>query len=679
MDRKNYLEWQEALLRLPEQIFFDLLRLYLGDIKTPFNKQRLAEQLSGFLSKPHIRHTIISSLTEQDILILTGIHFLAVPSKNALLHFFSDWLSVSPQLFNLEERLLIYQVQSGNEAEKRIYKINPLLYDVILPLLHKNLLFLPEQGSGLCKTMTASDDTLLAGLYCFFNHTTDVLRKDGSFKQKAAKLLEDIFPLFAAGSCGSAAAYIRIVCLGLQNIGLLLHHDSALVPQEDRWIEFFKLNPFDRKMYIAAGVCGKVRREILIQRANLFSYFLSSLDPAAVYTSGALSRLYYFVQQQFCRKHHLHTSFFAFDYTENKETEPVIAIAQQLRFLQPAGMQHWQINTEVFSQTVLEQNIIISPAFEVTVLPYTSFAHLFPVLSCCMPRSIQETGIFEITRTACAHCFEKNSTAQILLEALQAAILHELPQNIVVSITEWYTHYTALGLYHGFILAVSPEKRGIFTQNAALHSMIYKELADGIYLIKDMEAEDIRKIIQDAGCEVTQYTKKNLQPYTPTPFKTIEQRSMIGTDGDTALHTIRQQTAEYPYAEHQHRLEDMLEQSAFSADDKRILREKIRKKLIICEEQLSKTSLAGKIHEVSGLDFLGKIHLAERAIADHNLLEIYFDESSTPSVIGGLPIRIEKTAQDAVLFLQTQQDRIYEKIPIGRIMRMIMIKESLFF
>lgn len=36
MDRKAYLEWQEALLRLPDQIFFDLLRLYLGDIKTPF-------------------------------------------------------------------------------------------------------------------------------------------------------------------------------------------------------------------------------------------------------------------------------------------------------------------------------------------------------------------------------------------------------------------------------------------------------------------------------------------------------------------------------------------------------------------------------------------------------------------------------------------------------------------
>lgn len=675
MDRKAYLEWQEALLRLPDQIFFDLLRLYLGDIKTPFNKQRLAEQLSGFLSKPRIQQTIIGSLTEQDILILTGILFLTVPSKNALLHFFSDELAVAPQLFNLEERLLIYQVQSSTDAGIRIYKINPLLYDAVLPLLNQNTLFLPEQGAGLCKTMTTADDMLLAGVYCFFSHTTDVLKKDGSFKQKAAKALDEIFPSFGTDS---AAVWVRFVCTGLQNIGLLLQNESDLVPQEGRWIEFFKLPSFDRKMYIAAGVCGKVRREVLIQRAKLFSCFLSSLDPAARYTLGALSRLYYFVQQQLCRKNHTHTSYLAFDCTDRSLNELVITVAQQLGFLQPVGSDCWQINTEVFSEEALEQNVIISPSFEVTVLPHTSFTHLFPALSCCEPRSMQETGIFEITRTACAHCFEKNSTAQLLLEALKTAVAHELPQNIIVSITEWYTHYTAIGLYHGFILAVSPEKRTIFTKNTALYSMVYKELAEGLYLMKDTDPAVIRKMLQDAGCEVTWYTKEHLQLYTPIPFKTIGQNSILRCSAESAVHKAGSGADELSYAEHQHRLEALLENLAFSAEDKRILHEKIRKKLIICEEQLSKTSLAGEIHEVSGLDFLGKIHLAEQAIAEHNLLEIYFDESSKSPMIGGLPIRIEKTAQDAVLLLQTQQAGIYEKIPIGRIMRMIMIKESLF-
>jgi len=51
MKMNGYKDWKEAMLRLPERTFFVLMRLYLGEIKTPFNKQRLVESLGGFLSK----------------------------------------------------------------------------------------------------------------------------------------------------------------------------------------------------------------------------------------------------------------------------------------------------------------------------------------------------------------------------------------------------------------------------------------------------------------------------------------------------------------------------------------------------------------------------------------------------------------------------------------------------
>ncbi len=48
MNPKDVAEWRENIIKLPDHHFFDLIQLYLGKIKTPFNKQRLAEQLSAF-------------------------------------------------------------------------------------------------------------------------------------------------------------------------------------------------------------------------------------------------------------------------------------------------------------------------------------------------------------------------------------------------------------------------------------------------------------------------------------------------------------------------------------------------------------------------------------------------------------------------------------------------------
>ena len=62
MNPEAVVEWREALVRLTDQHFFDLMRMYLGVIKTPFNKQRLIEELSSFLRRKENRDRILSLL-----------------------------------------------------------------------------------------------------------------------------------------------------------------------------------------------------------------------------------------------------------------------------------------------------------------------------------------------------------------------------------------------------------------------------------------------------------------------------------------------------------------------------------------------------------------------------------------------------------------------------------------
>ena len=127
MKISGYQDWQEAMLQLPERTFFLLMRLYLGEIKTPFNKQRLVESLGSFLSKAETQQTMIGGLDRLDLLILTAVHTLPLPNRGALLIFLSSETMLQTRLANLEERLILYRNSYTDDYDRVInnYSINP--------------------------------------------------------------------------------------------------------------------------------------------------------------------------------------------------------------------------------------------------------------------------------------------------------------------------------------------------------------------------------------------------------------------------------------------------------------------------------------------------------------------------------------------------------------------------
>ena len=64
------------------------MRLYLGEIKTPYNKQRLVSQLASFIRRPENLQSILDLLDDFDIKILTAIDMIHYPSQQVLFDFF---------------------------------------------------------------------------------------------------------------------------------------------------------------------------------------------------------------------------------------------------------------------------------------------------------------------------------------------------------------------------------------------------------------------------------------------------------------------------------------------------------------------------------------------------------------------------------------------------------------
>ena len=662
------------MLYLPERTFFLLMRLYLGEIKTPFNKQRLVESLGGFLSKAETQRTMIESLDRLDLLILTAVDMLPLTNRSVLLIFLSSEPALQTRLTNLEERLILYRNSYTDDYDRVInnYRINPFLYKAVEPLLDAHSLFLPQQKAEPQSGTMFCDDIVLAGFYTFFLKETDVLKMNGAFKARAEKQLKAIFQ-----DAETDTGCFKTLCTGLQNLGLLIREEERLIPQQGRWGELFKQKPFDRKMYIVAAVYGHARRESMQKRAQFFSDFLTSLDPRGLYDDIVLKRFFDFLFLRLHVETNGDTSIFPDMMVEDELR--MIDTLKALKFLLPVG-KYWQLNTASFNQEATAQPLIVAPSFEITMLPFTALDRIFPVLGCLEPVSILTTGRFTITRTACLRCFEQCSTDKALIALLDEASGGTLPQNIKVSISEWYLQCTAVGLYYGFVITVAEDKRKFFQQNAVLQDIIYKELADGVYLIKQMDVDSVRTMIKSAGLDVTFYTTDSTGRYTAAGFSSIEHRhsALDGFDKKTKKRHIAQCEQEKDYCEHIRELQDIVDTMPIDQYNKQSLKEKITKKLIITKEQLYGAPADNEAREVSGLDFLGKIHLAETAIADNSRLEVSIDGVSGRRTIMGIPIAIEKMEHDAVLVIQEDDMQYKEKISIAGIIKMRAFRGSFF-
>ena len=140
---QRIIHWRESIMTLPDEQFFELIRIYLGEIQTPFNKQNLIEQLSSIFRKQEIKENILGLLSPFDLKVLTVLSLIEKATQQKIIDFFSQEYKLSEiytELLNLNERMIIYYFRDS-DSEKKIIRINPLLEDSILPYLDATCLF----------------------------------------------------------------------------------------------------------------------------------------------------------------------------------------------------------------------------------------------------------------------------------------------------------------------------------------------------------------------------------------------------------------------------------------------------------------------------------------------------------------------------------------------------------
>ena len=739
--QRTIAEWKSAMLTLPDGPFFDLMRSYLGDIRTPFNKQRLIDELSGFLGRKEIQDTVLSFLDATDKRMIAAIECLEEPAADELSEFFEGELSFAELhavLLNLEERLILFKFD--DEGRRRL-ALNPALKAVLDPFASDiSILFpsfpLPVEPEPPAPVYTpvsthALDDLFLAAVVAFLYRRSDLYKVTGEYRKKAS---DDMALVFPPDSFTVSAGVLRA-------LGVVANEGEKTRVDPARLEALASLEGADRAFYIAAGACGgelgggqRVPRERLAAWARMFRELVVLIDPGRLYPSTTILKLLTIAEHASRphrrrrwgpddRKHDLFSG-----------ADPALFRAACLRALVIAGILHEatptadaevKIDAPAVANADAESTVIPAPgtpaqtklyylhvrspepaappspdrpalvldsAFGVTVSPEISFRD---ALELGRFLDLRETGRvirFELTRESAVRGFNGGISPETMLKTIDTLSGRAIPQNIRWSIGDWHTRYSSVGIYQGIVLTVAEERRFIL-ETEPLAGMIERELAPGVYLLKIDSEEEAARALAKAGVDIIAFPGKkeardpqklleeeehHFTFYTPvsqaTPRTEILAPLLVLPQAAPATTLVPSSAAERLDA-----LRAALAAKPLPKDQRDELAARLERRVVLAPTQLVGAAVRYEKLEAKGLDYVGKVRVAEQAIAIGSFVEMFWrGPKGEPNRALGAPIALEKNGGEVELVVDPAPRGERIKVAVGKISLIRRIKRSIF-
>lgn len=675
MNANHVTQWMEAIIMLSDDRFFDLMRLYLGEIKTPFNKQNLVKKLGAFLHKDTVKEQIQATLSNDDVLVLTVISTGQYITKPILNTFFST-MYTSDELYahlaNLEERLIVYKIKNFDNVY--CYRMNPYLVDSLEDILQPAHLIIPKKTSTVTAQPLLLTDIMLAGLYTFFFNFSDIFKINGEVKKRYALSLNAIFPVFA----DNMSKFFLLVD-ALKAFKLLNESEGTITLNNEYWNSIFELTVIERRLCLLLALFIPIDSDSLPYYVQHFLEFLKGLEPNAFYDKKQLSRFLYLLYKSYADSSAVDNHDFLFSLIDEKSTNNVIDVACMLGcFVEKDGLA--AINPQFFEDHInQEAGLLLDASFGVNMLENTHVGQLLPILPVFFPVSIDSTARFEVTRNSCLKYFELYPDSDMLIRMLQENSIHEVPNNILVTIRDWHTKFSEVKVYHGYTVFIKDAKKAVIEQNEEIQRLIEYTIDTGIYLINEKNIGRFSHALKQSGLDfLLQQPRPELAPVKKIPLlarcintNTPDMKTFVPRMKEEAKN--RKQY----FITHTAELTEKLAKMPYDAEQKKVITALIKKRIILFPEQLDKITIRLGTYEASGMDFLGKIRLIESALADNHMLEISMPAKKTDKPFLATPISLEKVVNDARLTIKHEDDRM-QIVSVAQISHIKLMKISLF-
>jgi hypothetical protein len=702
-------EWKSALMILRDGVFFDLLRSVFGNIRTPFNKQRLLAELSAFLSREEIKRNISIYIDRTDAKLIAAVAALGQPGPADLGDFFNgeiDREDLRDLLVNLEERFILFRFQGkrlrrteqGEEREDPVscLALNPVLEPVLAPFAAAWPLVFPSvsvtslPGTGDAGPETSRpplNDRLLAALASFARAEGNLFKASGyegqaGVRDRAANMVLRK-KVREAGARIFPGLDLEALMGGLYCLGLLNGDGKESGVNEEKLADFQELSPRDRLVYCAAGICRRMEapspdalsphlsRNRVRFLVSLIHRFLGILNPSRAYPRTTLRR---------------YAETLLREESQAPGQEPLPVFDNLLAGMEIAGLlrrvsDYWLAEPGPAAEAPGSPPDDAAPAlamdasFSFVIYPGIAFADALELASFTLVREAGTVVRFELNRESAIRGFDRGMGAEEMGKLLTRLSGNRLQDTLLWTLGDWEKRYGEVSLYEGIVLSLSPE-RSYLAEVEPVASLVRRVLAPGVFLLSaqgyfgqgiDAAMEALRKAGVDIIARHGDTAPRKGGPASPyhspafPPPRTLAGRRQgkeePGTDwpeisrmdtGEGETVKISSGDAEALKDQFRTALGKLSRLSRMERDE---LSARIDRRLVLSESQLSGVSLRYEKLEARGLDYVGKAMIAKQAIASRSLVELSWPGGSE-SRIFGIPLALEKQKLESVLVLE---------------------------
>lgn len=679
--KSNVEEWVEYISSLSDAKFFDIMRLYLGEIQTPYNKQRLIEQLAGFIRNETNAKNIISLIDDFDIKVITALSFIPNATEETLIEFFAEeytMVEIYGEISNLITRLIVFE-QKEPYSEKKYLRINPLLWNQLEKYIKLSNIVKPgEILSPNIDDIFSINPNFILSFISFINFKGCSCKADGEIKKNDLNKIGTIF--------SGKVKTIQLLLKAFINLNLVVEGEKSLQIDKERCELFASLENKYQYSLICAASCSRFSRDGLKKEAQLFLDTICSISDEG-FTRRDIVRLAFLVGtntengkidapvSRFSKMLEAARQEASIDAQQaGSMIDRMIDSAIEFGILQKKGINEQGSDVYVCNQemksndsAVLYNKVLnIDSTYTVSLMPGLDLKTLLPFSEFLAIKNYGVVTEFEITRQSISDAFDKGWLVDEILEKLESYSNYEIPQNLKITIGEWYNSYSSAMIYKGYFLKVAKNNIQFVENNPNIKKYIKEKLAEGIYLLNVPITNDISYFIQESGLDFMGKVKNPFVPGEKIKFPVLRKGCPLQILEDETKENINFAGA----SELLNGLRNELDKMNLSKNQKECLSARIHQRLIINKAHLLKTSVRIEILEADGMDFSGKIHLFEAGLKENDTMELTmpsFNKENEYFKVVGKPLGISKQTGDAVVRFEVYPDHEVTNFVVSRI------------
>jgi len=645
--QRNIERWKKSIRELPEELFFSIMRTYLGRLSTPFHKHKLAERLAAFLSKEETIRRIIKLVDEDDARILTAVDLLAGAGGGELYRLLEDeydYFTFYAHLLNLQERLLLY-----SETETGALHLTPQLSSVLREEVLSTALLFPVRRSaggrdlstGLSGDAPWLREELIWALAAFFRRNPAPFKHDGELRKKRREEIVQVFPALGGEEGEERTQLLLKAVFRLR----FFHRRNSRVDIDHERLEFFTELP-RRSRHLFLWAAAVLPAEEPFREITLCARVIG--DVLEAFPQGELA------------EHHLRRLITLLTYRHRGSMESRSVTPEKLRAAGLIGGQgQWYrripLSVSLDENEEVQQPLILHSDFTATTatpLPFSAglfLADLFEL------RTFTVYPQIELTKNSFTACRMHFDSFEQFISRMEELSSSSLPPNIRSSLNNWEQNYSGVSLTRGIVLRIDTGRKHLVEHNEALNDYMLEVLGEGTYLFRDDAPETLLQLLSEAGVDP-------LPPIGPQPNRHTFEHPGSDRSGDfppvEAEETLElniDQTLPKLQSDELHKEREQLMQriDSLSVDQstREALERLVQRKVIIFSSQIRSDLQSQKMSEARGIDYAGKVRVVEETMnSNWDVLEVVERDAQGEPIRHLLrPVKLQKMGNDLLL------------------------------